>query len=464
MPCKVKVIFNSPVNFYTSSELLTIPIGLAYIKGYCESNFDCTIEIVPAINESVIREKQPDIIGISCFAATFGKAKEVARIAHFHGIPVVVGGEQITSCPELLTEHMTVGVRGEGEEVFLKLLENFDSGWRREDLSKIEGAVYREADGNLRIGYPAKLSMSLDELPIPDFLDGDHGTDLLCLMSSRGCPFKCIFCATGWHSNLHWHSTERIVEIIEYHLKKYPKIRRVKFWDDLFTIRLDRVRQIVELIEVRELNKRLSFFICTRADHINEKLLFLLKRMNCNHVSMGLESGCDRSLSYIRKGCTVETNRNAVALLHRHGFNSEASFIVGFPDETDADIRETYRFIKSIPITKIQIFLPIPYPGTRLWDDALKRGLVSTEMNWERLDLIATMADPRSVLTDFVILSKKLSRKELYDWLNCFKWLRLIKTFKYALRLVFEDPTTIVQRLKREMKYRKQKNAGTISR
>lgn len=449
----LKVLLNSICNFTTSSELLTVPIGLSYIKSYCEENFPCTIKIVSTIDERVLEVEKPDIVGISCYAATYDKVRKLAALCKRKGLSVVVGGEQVTVLPHLLTKEMDVGVRGEGEHVFLELLKLYDNGWNREGLMSIRGLVFRDPSGKLIITEPQSGIVELADLPIPDLLLGNESTDLLCLMSSRGCPYRCVFCATGWHNNVHLMPPERVVETIVYHLEKYPQLRRVKFWDDLFTVKIKRIERIVELLEERGPTKRLSFAVCTRADHINESLVRLLRRMNCTHISMGLESGCDRTLKYINKGTTVEVNRRAVELLHSRGFSTEASFIVGFPPETKEDIYETYEFIKSIPINKIQVFLPITYPGTKLWKLAEERGLVSEAMDWEQLDLIATMANPGSVLDRFVIISEELSREELYDWLMRFKRLRQWKTLKFALSLLLSDPRVIFERLKREARF-----------
>lgn len=453
----LKVIFTSPSNFTTTSELLTVPIGLSYIKSYCEANFPCEIKIVPYVNEKVLEREKPVIVGISCYAATYGRAVELAKLCKRRGVHVVVGGEQITTLPHIITEEMDVGVRGEGEHVFLELIRRFDNGWDKIKLKDLQGLVFRGEQGEVTVMDPAPPLMNLDELPIPDLLGENRGTDLLCLMTSRGCPYKCVFCATGWHKSVHWMSPEKVVETIWFHAEKYPQLRRVKFWDDLFSIKHKRVERIVELLEEKGLTQRLRFTICTRADHVNEALLGLLKRMNCTHVSMGLESGSDKTLKYINKRCTAETNRHAVELLSAYGFDSESSFIVGFPYETNEDIRETYEFIKSIPIRKIQVFLPIPYPGTVLWEYALRREFVSEDMEWEKLDLIATMADPKSVLTDFVVISETVSKEELYHWLMKFRRLRKWKTFKFAMLLLVNDPSIIFQRLKREVRFRIQK-------
>lgn len=449
----LKILFNSPCNFTTSSELLTVPIGLSYIKCYCEANFPCEIKIVSILNKEVLKKEKPDMVGISCYAATYGKAMELAKLCKREGIHVVVGGEQITTLPHLITRDMDIGVRGEGERVFLELVKRFHNGWDKAQLGDLQGLVFRDGLDELVVGDPTPPLMNLDELPIPDLLLGNKDADLLCLMTSRGCPYKCVFCATGWHKNVHWMSPERVVETIAFHANRYPRLRRVKFWDDLFTVKHERVERIVEILEERGLTRKLGFTICTRADHVKESLLRLLKRMNCTHISMGLESGSNNTLKYIEKLCSVETNRRATKLLAAYGFHSESSFIIGFPYETKDDIQETYNFIRSIPIEKIQVFLPIPYPGTRLWQYAFRRGLVSEDMEWEKLDLIATMASPKSVLRDFVVISERLSRKELYLWLKKFSRLRKWKTFKFALFLLVRDPSIIFQRLKREIRF-----------
>ncbi len=225
----------------------------------------------------------------------------------------------------------------------------------------------------------------------------------------------------------------------------------MKFWDDLFTVKLKRVEKIADLFEDKGLARRLVVTICTRSDHINESLLKALKRMNCTHVSMGLESGCNKTLKYVKKLTTAEKNRRAVELLDANGFDTEASFIIGFPEETSEDIQETYDFIKSIPIKKIQVFLPMPYPGTRIWEHALKKGLVSEDMDWKRLDLIATMTRPKQVLDEFIVIAERVSREELYEWMLKFRRLRLKKSAIYAFQLLFRDPWLIIHRLRRNI-------------
>ncbi len=451
----MKVLLNSPCNYYTSVEILTNSLGLSYIKAHCENrNRNVSIQIVPNLDRQILEREKPDIVGLSSYAATYGRVVDISRLCREMGIKVVVGGEQITTLPHLLTADMDIGVLGEGEYAFEQLLRYFDNGWDTSSLMEIPGLVFYGPDGKLKASGPCIHIKSLDDLPIPDLLLGNEDTDTLCLMTSRGCPYRCVFCATGWHKNVRWFSPGRVIETIKFHTDKYPGIRRIKFWDDLFTVNTRRIEEIVVLLEANGLTEKVNYSIATRTDHINEELLHLLRRMNCIHVSMGMESGSEKTLAYIKKGLKVEANRKAAELLHKHRLYSEASFIIGFPYETEEDILQTYSFIKSIPLSKVQIFLPVPYPGTGLWDYALQKSLVTENgMNWEALDLIATMYKPRQVLDRFVVLSEKLSRKHLYLLLKKFGRLAKFKTFQYALVLLIRNPEIIFSRLRREIKF-----------
>ncbi len=449
----IKVILNSPCNYYSSVEILTNPIGLSYIKTFCENkNAQVQISIVPFIDNELLEREKPDIVGLSSYAATYGQVIKVAKMCKNEGIHVVVGGEQISTLPHLITGDMDVGVLGEGEQVFEQLLRHYDKGWKTQELLKVPGIVFRDGPDNLVQTEPGAPLKELDDLPIPDLLLGNEKTDTLCLMTSRGCPYRCIFCATGWHKNVRWFSPERVIETIKFHADRYPSLQRVKFWDDLFTIKMDRVQRIANLLEEEKLTKKFSYSVATRADHISDDLLHQLKRMNCIHVSLGMESGSNRTLEYINKGTTVEINRKAALMLRRFGLFSESSFIIGFPEETREEILETYEFIRTTPLNKVQVFLPVPYPGTKLWHYALDKEMVSEtqDMDWEALDLIATMYRPKQVLNRFIVLSEKLSRQELYDLLIRFGRLARTKTFKYSLLLLWKNPRIIINRLVRE--------------
>ncbi|MDF1535689.1 MAG: radical SAM protein [bacterium] len=450
----VKILLNSPCNYYTSVEILTNPIGLSYIKTFCEDkNPHVRISIVPYIDKELLERERPDIVGLSCYAATYGQAIKVAGMCKEYGVHVVVGGEQITTLPNLITDDMDIGVIGEGERAFEKLLRVYNGGWKGEELLDVPGIVFRDSQGGLVQTEPASPLKDLDSLPVPDLLQGNEKTDTLCIMTSRGCPYRCVFCATGWHRNVRWFSPEKVLETIKYHAERYPALQRVKFWDDLFTVKKERVRRIVDLLEEEGLTARFNYSVATRADHISEELLHQLKRMNCIHVSLGMESGSNRTLEYINKGTTVETNRKAALMLRRFDLFSESSFIIGFPEETREEIMETYDFIRATPLNKVQVFLPVPYPGTKLWEHALAKGLVSetVDMDWEALDLIATMYRPRQVLDRFIVLSEILSKQELYKLLRKFGRLARVKTFLYALILLRRNPRILINRFMREL-------------
>jgi radical SAM superfamily enzyme YgiQ (UPF0313 family) len=123
-----------------------------------------------------------------------------------------------------------------------------------------------------------------------------------------------------------------------------------------------------------------------RAALVDDEIAGLLRSMNVRRVAMGLESGSDRILRYLKgPQASVEENRRAVDTLSRHGLETEGSFIIGAPEETEQDMLETVDFIMASPLDRFDVHLLTPYPGTPLWDHALERGFVSSGMRWDRL-------------------------------------------------------------------------------
>jgi radical SAM superfamily enzyme YgiQ (UPF0313 family) len=133
-----------------------------------------------------------------------------------------------------------------------------------------------------------------------------------------------------------------------------------------------------------------------------------LKAMGVASVNMGLESGCEEILAYLKDHVTVEQNREAIEILHRHGLFVSGSFIIGSPRETESQMMETYAFLKEAPLAITDVNILIPYPGTPVWEYALGRGLVSEDMDWSRLTY-GMVVDPKRLIN----LSEHLSAEEL---------------------------------------------------
>jgi radical SAM superfamily enzyme YgiQ (UPF0313 family) len=183
---------------------------------------------------------------------------------------------------------------------------------------------------------------------------------------------------------------------IEHLIKRFPLLKRIFIWDDLFVADKKRLKEIVRLIVEKGIDQKLGFDLAVRADLVSDELCNLLKKMNAVGLSFGVESGSDRILKYLRKDVSKETNQRAIDIIHKYGFTLGCSFIVGCPTETEKEVRSTYELaLKNILDNKINVISAInilnPIPGTKLWDDAVSSGLIDIEnMDWKRLSVFAS--------------------------------------------------------------------------
>ncbi len=331
---------------------------------------------------------EPDLVAVSSTSPYFGRARDAARAAKARGLPVMVGGIHVSMLPESLYPEMDVAVLGEGERTVLRLLDLWEAtgGFPAARLEGIPGVAFRDGGGPVvRTPPPAPVD-PLDALVPPDrTLAPVHRH--AHLFTSRGCPYHCAFCASTryWHGKVRFFSAEYVVEEIARLVTDHPEVALVSFYDDLFCANLKRLQAIAGLLRERGLAERLRFTCNARANIVTDELAEVLKAMNVVSVNMGLESGCEETLAYLKDRVTVEQNRAAIETLHRHGHFVSGSFIIGAPEETEAQMMETYRFLKAAPLAITEANILIPYPGTPVWDYALARGLVSTDMDWSRL-------------------------------------------------------------------------------
>jgi len=368
-----------------------------------------------------IKSYKPDLVAISSVSEFYVDAMECARIAKMHRLPVVMGGIHISSMPHTLTEDMDVACIGEGAETFLELLVHFlEYGrFRFERLDGVRGIIYRK-DGKV-VQTPARPNFkALDDMPHPKrSLTGYQRSDTM--LTSRGCPFKCVFCSvTRYWPEVIYGSADYVIEEIAELIDNGAKI--IRFYDDLLTINKKRLRSIAEMIVDRGFQKKVKFACWVRASTVSPDVVRLLKAMNVVAAYMGLESGCNRTLKYLKGSGSAEQNLDAVIMLKEAGIQANASFIIGAPDETLEEIMETYEFIRTSPLDAVSVMLLVAYPGTPVWDYAKERGLVSDDMDWRKLYR--------------VILSEKLSAGEIHGLMKKFKRL----CFKKRLKALPKSP------------------------
>ncbi|HAW60516.1 MAG TPA: hypothetical protein DCW86_03520 [Actinobacteria bacterium] len=337
----------------------------------------------------VVREFQPDLVGLSVMTVKYAAALRLAKLCKEfdENIYVVMGGPHPTIQPEKVLNDSPVDfvVRGEGEKALLELVESLGSDG---DFTKVKGLSYKK-NGEFIHNELSQVIQSLDDIPFParellHRVETYSSEDMGLMMTSRGCPFQCTYCSTRsmWGRRVRFRSVDNVVEEIKHIMSTYG-VRQITFEDDSFTVDRERALELCDRMKSEGID--VSWSVITRIDLIDDELLAKMKRAGCNHVRIGVESGSERVLKGIKKGITPEQIRKGAELLRKHRLYWSAYFMIGLPMEEREDILASLRLMGEINPTYATLSVYTPYPGTELFDRVVKAGLASYDMDWSRV-------------------------------------------------------------------------------
>lgn len=423
----VRVLFIGAIDVFSDEENRLRPLWPAYLSSYIRKHLSWEgfeFKFTNSRIEYHLRTFKPNIVAISSVSKNFGYAAKYAGMAKKCGLPVIVGGMHITMLPQCLTEDMDIGCIGEGEQTFCELMRlfvetgRFDAG----HLAKINGIIYRD-DGRL-IRTPKRVPLkSLDELPHPDRSVTGYGRRAY-VYTTRGCRYKCVFCACTSHwGTVRYASPDYVLEEVR-ELVDHG-VRIIRFNDDNFAANKQRLLKISSLIVKHGLHRKARFTCWCRSNNVTPDVVRALRNMNVVSVKMGLESGCDRTLDYLKGNVTVRDNWNAVNLLKDAGIQVNADFIIGAPEESVDEMMQTYDFIKNSRVGFVDVNVLAPLPGTPIWEYAEKKKLVSDNMDWRKIEFKFSKNGH-----EVPILCETVSRRQLQKIYRQFLRLRFYKTLK----------------------------------
>jgi anaerobic magnesium-protoporphyrin IX monomethyl ester cyclase len=412
--------------------------GLGYIAAHLRQHVpEIEVRIVkgdPAWAEQTVKDYQPDVVGLSTVSQYYRMAIDTAEACHRSGAFVVIGGHHVSAVPYSMTSCMDLGVIGEGEDTMLEVCRTFlDSGPDHEAFATIPGVALRDGSRRVITTEPRPLHDPLDDFPFParDLMHIRLGASV-GVITSRGCPYRCVFCASSafWNT-IRFHSAEYVVAEVKETVEQY-RTPHIYFWDDLFVANLKRVKEIASLLQGEPSLHGLKYSLTCRANLVTDEIARLLKEMNVVEVMLGLESMAPRTLQYLKPHVTVEHNRNAVETFHRHGLKVTGFFVIGSPQETREELQQTLDFVRTAPLYRAEAYLLTPLPGTPVWDYAMEHGLMEPDdVPWERL-YIDNPEDP----ANGIHLSEALSEEELRGTWREFQRIRRRKDRLNLLRRV----------------------------
>jgi len=366
---------------------LSIASLAAYLaeKGHQPRLFDLQIPAQRATWQKDIADFGPRVVGVTAMTPTIVPAGRVGRTVRelLPDATLVLGGYHVSFVPEHAMGRYTdfdVGVVGEGEVTLHELVETLDGGG---DLEAVPGLVLRR-DGELLTTPPRERIRDLDSLPWPHgHYDLDHYLwyggytgrwtfKCASAIESRGCPFRCRFCASQrfWSKQFLLCSPERVADELDW-LARHGA-RSVYFRDSTFNANKKWLRELCEA-KARHGN-RMRWLCNSRVDTLNEEQLEMMADVGLEALYFGVESGSQRVLDYYNKGVTVDQVREAFALCHKHHVATAAFFMIGAPMETRADIEESRRLAHELNAKYTYWFIYSPLPGAPLWDDFIERG------------------------------------------------------------------------------------------
>jgi radical SAM superfamily enzyme YgiQ (UPF0313 family) len=414
----MRVLLINP--FYPISETPSPPLGLAYLAGALSAS-GVEVKILDLVVfpynrtmlANVIQAFQPQITGLTAVTMTFNNAIDVIKDvkAINPDILTVMGGPHVSFCAgESLGEYpqLDVAVIGEGEKTVVALCQAVDNG---HDLARVKGIAYRRGP-KIYNTTPREPIENLDELPLPQrgLLPLGRYRTLnmpISMTTSRGCPFKCIFCVgrkmVG--ARVRYRSPEKVVDELQY-LDSW-NFHQVNIADDLFTANTQHCLGVCNEIIKRGL--KLNWTSFARVDTVSDELLTKMKAAGCNAVSFGIESANPQILKMIKKGISLEQAEAAVGMCRRAGITPYASFILGLPGETPATIKETMAFGNHLKRQGLAFgfHLLAPFPGTEVRDQCDRYGIRILTNDWSRYHanraIVETPEVNRGMLDEIVI-------------------------------------------------------------
>jgi anaerobic magnesium-protoporphyrin IX monomethyl ester cyclase len=446
-PPQVSYKGSMPFNVY-------IPIGLLYIaakiKNICDLRvLDCLIDGFGKrvqndktiygtsldVIESKIRDFKPDIVGITVpFSTQLENAIAISEICKKINdkMTIVYGGPDPTVRYEYIlgNNYCDYCIIGEGEESFYNFVLNYHD---KKYIKNIKGIAFKE---NGIIHYrPGEYIKNLDSIPYPDYESVDITRYFehpffyinrsiipeksLSIITSRGCPYNCVFCSIKLHmgNKYRFHSVDYVINHVKYCIQKY-QIKRFHFEDDNISFDRQRFEAILDKIINEKLNISWDTPNGIRVDTLNYNLLKKIKQSGCKNLVIAIESANQYVLDrIINKKVKIKKVLEIIHQCSELGIQTAAFYVIGLPGETIQNIRETLAFALELYrkyATTPYVCVATPLFGTELYQICVNLGIINKNIPEKQL------AQCTQIFGEPIITTDKFNKDELKKEMNNF--------------------------------------------
>lgn len=394
--------------------------------------------------EQAVKDEKPDVIALSFLSTTSyqvmkSMAERLKKTAP--ETPIIVGGAFATvNALQILNDAPYIDCvgRGEGEELIPEYLDNLNN-------LKIVGSLTWRKNGEVIHNPDRPLIQDLDQFPYPDrkslpieYIESMPldvpavlSLDRFCTMqTTRGCPFKCIYCDIPSLAKGRWRSRSPEHVLGEMQQLNDEGYRSIYLTDDHFLMQRKRIEAICNGI----IDRKLQFhWGCEgRVDSLALEEFPLMVKANCNFLAFGIESGTQKVLDRLNKNQTLEQIENAVTKAKKDGVETtHGFFLIGSPDETVEDIVESFRFAARLKLDTFGFNRLCAYRGTPLWQEYVDKGIIDDERDWYKWFKCSDI-DPSILPSGVVHEARKKGYMKLFGYLATRRPLatyRLIRNF-----------------------------------
>ncbi|MCD6220262.1 radical SAM protein [Candidatus Calescamantes bacterium] len=399
------------------------PLGLLYLaavareNGYSVRVLDAQVEGMGYERiEEYIGKEMPDVVGITCMTLTLPDVLRSIKVVK-NVVPqakIILGGPHPHIYPEetLNLSGVDFVVLGEGEEIFPRLLERIKQGKEPDDIPGVGWKKNGDSIVNPFQGYIEDL----DSLPYPAreltpyqnyYSILTHRRPVTTMITSRGCPYSCIFCdRPHLGKKFRARSPENVVG--EMGKCEEMGIKEILIYDDTFNLDKKRVLEICEL--KREKNLKIYWDARVRVDIFDREMAKAMKEAGCERLHFGVEAGTEKILKVLKKGINLEQVKRAFRIAKEEGIGTLAYFMIGAPGEDRGDIIATIEFALSLDPDYTHITILTPFPATKLYQMGIERGIISDF--WGRF----ARAPEKGIIIEY--WEEILSEKELQELLK----------------------------------------------